>query len=82
VATRLEVKIYLLYDGVVAAKKGCNVAGKIEEYIQKGVRIVVDDKEFQARGLGEMIEGVEVLNNPVSDLVSDVMKENSRVIVV
>ena len=79
-ATRLEVKVYLLYDGVVAAKTGC--VGEIEECIRKGVRFVVDAREFQARGLSKMIEGVEVLENPVSDLVDDVMKENSRVIIV
>lgn len=87
-ATGVEVKVYLLYDGVVAAKKGFgsrgifNFKALIERYIQKGVRIVVDGRECQARGLDDLIEGVEVLDAPVSDLVDDIMNRNNRVIFV
>ena len=77
----LETKIYLLYDGVVAAKKGY-AASDIKKLIKKRVAVFVDLQEFKARGFDALIDGVKVLDNPVSELVDDIMRENSRVIVV
>jgi len=76
------VKVYLFYDGVLAAKKGNRMEAEVKAFIQKGVKVIVDGREFKARGLGEMSEGLEVLEHPVSELVDDIMAENSRAIVV
>ena len=77
-----SVKIYLFYDGVLAAKKGASVEAEVRELTQKGVTVIVDGREFRARGLGPMVEGVKALDHPVSELVDDIMEENSRVILV
>ena len=76
------VKVYLFYDGVLAAKKDNRMEAEIREFVQKGVQVIVDEREFKARGLGEMSEGLEVLEHPVSEMVDDIMAENSRAIVV
>ena len=76
------VKVYLFYDGVLAAKKGNRMEAEVRDLAQKGVKVIVDGREFKARGLGEMSEGLEVLEHPISELVDDIMLENSRTIVV
>jgi sulfur relay protein TusB/DsrH len=77
-----EIKLYLFYGGVLAVKKDTRLEAKMRELTQKGVVIIVDGREFNARGLGRIIEGVKVLDHPVSELVDDIMEENSRVIFV
>ncbi len=42
----------------------------------------MDGSEFKARGLGRMLDDVKALDHPVSELVDDIMEENSRVIFV
>lgn len=76
-----NAKVYLFYDGVLAAKKGNQMETTLRDLAQKGVKVIVDGREFKARGLGEMAEGLEALDHPVSELVDDIMEENSRVIV-
>jgi len=77
-----DVRLYLFYDGVLAARKGGQVEKVLEGLITAGVRVITDGTEFKARGLAEMAKGIEVLSHPVSELVEDIMDENSRLILV
>jgi len=69
-----EVTLFLIENGVIAARKGSDVGGKLAALAQGGVRIVVDDVSCSARGISQFSDGVVSSN---IDHLADLIVEGS-----
>ncbi len=57
-ATGNDVSLYLVEDGVTAARKS-EFGNKLQEAKKKGIKILADDKAVQSRGLdGNLVDWV------------------------
>ncbi|MDW7725997.1 MAG: DsrE family protein [Candidatus Methanoperedens sp.] len=73
-----DVAIYLVEDGVTAARKS-EFGDKLAAAQAKGVRIFADDKAVLSRAMtGKMINGVEV--KEISSLLDFIMDDYERVV--
>lgn len=73
-----DVAIYLVEDGVTAARKS-EFGDKLAAAQAKGVRIFADDKAVLSRALtGKMINGVEI--KEISSLLDFIMDDYERVV--
>ena len=69
-----EVTLFLIENGVIAARRGSDVGGELTALTQGGVRIVVDDVSCSARGIRQFADGVTSSN---IDHLADLIVEGS-----
>ena len=78
----VELRIYLMGNGVLAVKEGSQLEDVISELTQKGVVFLADKKELNARGLRSTFRNLRVTDNLVSEFVDDLMKEDWKALVI
>jgi predicted peroxiredoxin len=72
-----NVSLYLVEDGVTAARKG-EFGSRLIDAKEKGIKILADDKAIQSRGLnGNLIPDVEI--NEIGVLLDHIIEDNTRV---
>jgi sulfur relay protein TusB/DsrH len=80
----MDVRIYLLGDGVLCSKKGQkgHIGANIRAAISKGISVKASAKDLRARAItAEQVEqGVELVEDMEGDFVEDVMERSERVI--
>jgi sulfur relay (sulfurtransferase) DsrF/TusC family protein len=80
-----RVGLFLLSDGVWAAKKGLPgaIAQKLEAFLRGGGQLTVSGEHLEAAGLGpeRLVEGASIAPDPYDRLVDLVMEEWDKVIV-
>ncbi|MDO8689422.1 MAG: DsrE family protein [Dehalococcoidia bacterium] len=77
-----EASLFLLSDGVWAARKGA-MAGKLPSFVSRGGTVFVSGEHMKAAGLAadKLVEKAEVTNDAFDRLVDLVMGQWDRVIV-
>ena len=72
-----NVSIYLVEDGVTAARKS-EFGNKLQDAKKKGINILADDKAVQSRGLGgNLVDWVQV--KEIGTLLDHIIEDNTRV---
>ena len=72
-----NVSIYLVEDGVTAARKS-EFGNKLQDAKKKGINILADDKAVQSRGLGgNLVDWVQV--KEIGVLLDHIVEDNTRV---
>jgi|DewCreStandDraft_1066081.scaffolds.fasta_scaffold05378_7 sulfur relay protein TusB/DsrH len=67
-----EVTLYLVENGVLAARKGAQLAARLNELSRAGVTVLAEDVSAKARGIEQLAEGVRLSNmDELADLVVD-----------
>jgi sulfur relay protein TusB/DsrH len=77
-----SLRVYLMGDGVLAAKEGSQLQDVISELTQKGVVFLAEKKELNARGLRNTFRNLRVTDDLVSEFVDDLMKEDWKALVI
>ncbi len=69
-----EVTLFLIENGVIAARKGSDVGAELAALARGGVRVVVDDVSCSARSITQFADGVASSN---IDHLADLIVEGS-----
>lgn len=69
-----EVTLFLIENGVIAARKGSDLGAEIAALARGGVRVVVDDVSCSARSITQFADGVASSN---IDHLADLIVEGS-----
>ncbi len=73
-----EVTLFLIENGVIAARQGGDVAKDLTALSQRGVKVMTDDISCNARGITRLAEGI----TPSSmDHLADLITEGSDKVV-
>lgn len=75
--------LFLLSDGVLAARVGNSLAGEIAGFLADGGEVLASEEHLRAAGTGleSLLPGVEVVNDPYDALVDVVLGNWDRVVV-
>ena len=67
-----EVTLYLIENGVLAARKGATIAKQLSETAKAGVKVLAEDSSLQTRGVTALADGVASATiDTLADLVLD-----------
>lgn len=67
-----EVTLYLIENGVLAARQGAQLGRRLSELSRAGVAILAEDISAKARGIEQLAEGVRLSNmDELADLIVD-----------
>ena len=67
-----EVTLYLIENGVLAARKGAAIAKHLSETAKSGVKVLAEDSSLQTCGVTELADGVTSATiDTLADLVLD-----------
>ena len=67
-----EVTLYLIENGVLAARKGAAVSKRLSETAKAGVKVLAEDSSLLTRGVTALADGVDKATlDTLADLVVD-----------
>ena len=67
-----EVTLYLIENGVLAARKGASAAKRLSETAKAGIKILAEDSSLLTRGVTALTDGVTSTSlDTLADLVLD-----------
>jgi sulfur relay protein TusB/DsrH len=67
-----DVTLFLIENGVLAARKGAEIGKNLTELSKRGTRIMAEDISCRARGIGQLVEGVAQSNmDQLADLIAE-----------
>ncbi len=69
-----EVALFLIENGVIAARKGSDVGKGLATLSRRGAKIMADDISCQSRGITQLEEGISMSN---MDYLADMISEGS-----
>jgi sulfur transfer complex TusBCD TusB component (DsrH family) len=75
----LDVAVYLLGDGVLLAKDG-GIGDGVRKALAEGVMVFAGSKDIKARGIGSVVEGVEISEDLEGLFIDDAMEKADKVI--
>lgn len=73
-----ETTLFLVQNGVLAAKKGSKCNAKIAELLKKKVQVVADRFSLKERAVHQLMEGVETVD--LGKIVTGFMEQKTKVI--
>lgn len=73
-----EVTLFLIENGVIAARNGGDVAKNLTDLSKRGAKIMADDISCKARGVSQLTEGV---TQATIDQLADLIAEGSDKII-
>jgi sulfur relay protein TusB/DsrH len=67
-----DVTLFLIENGVLAARKGAEIGKNLTELSKRGTRIMAEDISCRARGISQLAEGVAQSNmDQLADLIAE-----------
>lgn len=69
-----DVTLFLIENGVIAARKGGAIGKNLSDLSKQGARIMADDISCKARGIANLADGV---NQGTMDQLADMIAEGS-----
>ncbi|MFY9268805.1 MAG: DsrE family protein [Candidatus Manganitrophaceae bacterium] len=67
-----DVTLFLIENGVIAARKGSEIGKNLTTLSQGGTKVLVDDISCKARGVAQLAEGVaESTVDQLADLIAE-----------
>ena len=67
-----EVTLYLIENGVLAARRGAHLAARLSDLSRAGVTVLAEDVSAKARGIEQLADGVRLSNmDELADLIVD-----------
>jgi sulfur relay protein TusB/DsrH len=67
-----EVTVFLVENGVLAARRGAEVGKNLTDLSKRGAKIMADDVSCKARGITQLSDGVAQSNmDQLADLIAE-----------
>lgn len=67
-----EVTLFLVENGVIAARKGAEVGKELTELTRRGTKVMVEDISCRSRGITQLADGVSQSNmDHLADLIAE-----------
>jgi sulfur relay (sulfurtransferase) complex TusBCD TusD component (DsrE family) len=67
-----DVTLFLIENGVIAARKGGEIGKNLTDLSKRGAKIMADDISCKARGVAQLAEGVTQSNvDQLADLIAE-----------
>lgn len=67
-----DVTLFLIENGVVAARKGGEIGNNLTDLSKRGAKVMVDDISCKARGVAQLADGVTQSNvDQLADLITE-----------
>jgi len=67
-----EVTLFLIENGVIAARKGSDVGKGLTDLSKRGTKIMADDISCKARGVAQLAEGITQASvDQLADLITE-----------
>lgn len=67
-----DVTVYLIENGVLAAKNGSKAGKALFDLSTRGVKLLAEDVSLKARGIGQIVQGVTTSTiDQLADLLVD-----------
>jgi sulfur relay protein TusB/DsrH len=73
-----DVTLFLIENGVIAARKGGEIGKNLSDLSKQGAKIMADDISCKARGIAQLADGV---NQGNVDQLADLIAEGSDKII-
>jgi sulfur relay protein TusB/DsrH len=67
-----EVTLFLIENGVIAARKGGEIGKNLTDLSKRGATILADDVSCKARGVAQLADGITQANvDQLADLITE-----------
>jgi len=67
-----EVTLFLIENGVIAARKGADIGKGLTELTRRGTRVLAEDVSCRSRGISQLADGLTQSNmDQLADLIAE-----------